>query len=186
MLPQPGWSCWPCSSSLPLRNNSAKHQPTFGSRSLFKHCSLVFLQFFQFEGLCEKPVDNTHHVFGVGVSHVVQINKFLLFIVQLSVGLSINLYLEELRRFAFRWQRLFLLLLFLLSQDESFIFLLFFSLTKILYSFTQVREVFFLFRLWHLELSKSWFTLTIAIKRNHGSEGIGAGVIFRFLCSDGR
>ena len=67
---------------------------------------LLFLPFFKFFtfSLLIKPIDDTHHVFGVSVLNVVQVNKILLLIVQLSVAVSINLYLKELRRFSLSWQ----------------------------------------------------------------------------------
>ena len=64
----------------------------------------LFLQFFLNLSTIIKPVNDIHHVFGVSVQRVVQVNKFLLLTVQQSGALSINLYLEEFRRFSLHWQ----------------------------------------------------------------------------------
>ena len=129
--PQTDWSCWPCSRSVPLPTLLCKTEASIFVLlnqiilcflllgllgCLGVHCFLLLLPFFHFKSFCIKPIDDHRHIFGVSVHRVVQINKFLLLNVQQSVALSINLYLEELRRFSLCKQLFCLLLLFFLSQ----------------------------------------------------------------------
>jgi len=67
-------------------------------------CFLLFLPFFLNLSLIVKPVEDLHHIFGLRVQSVMQVNKFLLLTAQQSGTLSINLYLEEFRSFSLRWQ----------------------------------------------------------------------------------
>ena len=74
------------------------------------HCFLLFLFFFLF-GLFVKPVDDVHHVVGVGIRLVVQIHKLLLLNVKQSEAFIIKLNLEKLLWLSLRWQLCDLLLL---------------------------------------------------------------------------
>ena len=91
--------------------------------------------------MCEKPVDDYHHVFWVGVLHVMQAHKFLLLTIKLSVALSINLNLEKLGWFSLCWLHILLLLKLFLSQRKFLSLHLFFGLLDTKTQVIEVREL---------------------------------------------